>query len=127
MYMREYILGRRISGETGTVRHSESWVQLLKQLTVVSARNKQIFSKYQLSSLDLQANLNSGVPDIQTSGVPILPEFQPNNRLDLLLLGLCLLGRNSISLSGSSPERPLAELLPGFVILVTACECGCPR
>src|SRR3954468_17932549 len=73
MYMREYILGRRISGETGTVRHSESWVQLLKQLTVVSARNKRIFSKYQLSSLDLRTNLNSGVPDIRTSGHP---EFQ---------------------------------------------------
>src|SRR3954451_8549536 len=92
MYMREYILGRRISGEMGTVRHSESWVQLLKQLTVVSARNKRIFSKYQLSSLDLRANLNSGVPDIRTSGHP---EFQPNNRLDLLLLGLCLLGHNN--------------------------------
>src|SRR4051812_22584202 len=104
MYMREYILVWRISGETDTVRHSGFWVQLLEQLIVGSARNKRVFSKYQMSSLNLQTNLNSGVLDIQSS---ILPEFQPNNRLDLLLLGLCLLGCNSISLSGSSPERPL--------------------
>src|SRR4051794_26545235 len=70
----------------------------------------------------LNHKLLSGTPElleVQTTGAPDcqcsrLLEHRANVHLDLHFIGLCHMGRNSISLSGSSPERPLAELLSDF-------------
>ena len=86
-------------------------------------KEKRVSFKYQMSCLDLRANPNSGLPDIRTSGVPY-PGVPAHYLPDLHFLGLCHMGRNSISLSGSSPERPLAEILPEFGLLITAWEYG---
>src|SRR3954453_1740304 len=70
-------------------------------------------------SLELRNCWRSGPPVLRTSGAPDcrcsgLLEHRANVHLDLHFIGLRHMGRNSISLSGSSPERPLAELLSDF-------------
>src|SRR4051794_34759296 len=81
----------------------------------------------------LNHKLLSGTPELlelRTASAPDcrcsrLLEHQANVHLDLHFIGLCHMSRNSISLSGLSPERPLAKLLSDFGTLMTVWECSC--
>ena len=82
MYMREYILVWRISGETGTVRRSKFWVYLLEEWVIDKYdkyKEKRVSFKYQMSSLKTEPTSTSEfqAPEFRTSEFQ-LSEFQPH-------------------------------------------------